>query len=150
MKNTRHEAILDIIRNNEIETQSDLANALIARGVQVTQATISRDIKELQLMKLSTEGGKYKYAVKEKEDNEISDRLVRIFRESVLRVTVSENLIVLNTLSGSANAAGEAIDSMNRPEIIGSICGDNTIFVAIRSADESEKVADVFRGLLRK
>ena len=150
MKNTRHEAILDIIRNNEIETQSDLANALIARGVQVTQATISRDIKELQLMKLSTEGGKYKYAVKEKEDNEISDRLVRIFRESVLRVTVSENLIVLNTISGSANAAGEAIDSMNRPEIIGSICGDNTIFVAIRSADESEKVADVFRGLLRK
>lgn len=150
MKNTRHEAILDIIRNNEIETQSDLANALIARGVQVTQATISRDIKELQLMKLSTEGGKYKYAVKEKEDNEISDRLVRIFRESVLRVTVSENLIVLNTISGSANAAGEAIDSMNRPEIIGSICGDNTIFVAIRSADESEKVADAFRSLLRK
>ena len=150
MKNTRHEALLDIIRNNEIETQSDLANALIARGVQVTQATISRDIKELQLMKLSTEGGKYKYAVKEKEDNEISDRLVRIFRESVLRVTVSENLIVLNTISGSANAAGEAIDSMNRPEIIGSICGDNTIFVAIRSADESEKVADAFRSLLRK
>lgn len=150
MKNTRHEAILEIIRNNEIETQSELANALIARGVQVTQATISRDIKELQLMKLSTEGGKYKYAVKEKENNEISDRLVRIFRESVLRVTVSENLIVLNTISGSANAAGEAIDSMNRPEIIGSICGDNTIFVAIRSADESEKVAEVFRSLLRK
>ncbi len=150
MKNTRHEAILEIIKNNEIETQSELANALIARGVPVTQATISRDIKELQLMKLSTENGKYKYAVKEKEDNEISDRLVRIFRESVLKVTVSENLIVLNTISGSANAAGEAIDSMNRPEIIGSICGDNTIFVAIRTADESEKVAEDFRSLLRK
>ena len=105
MKTVRQVAILDIIEKQEIETQEELASALNARGIRVTQATVSRDIKELRLLKVLLPQGGYKYAVADKADHGLADRFVRIFRDSVLSIQYASNIVVIKTLSGSANAA---------------------------------------------
>ena len=133
MKTVRQVAILDIIEKNDIETQEELADALRQRGIKVTQATVSRDIKELRLLKVLTPMGAYKYATADKAENGRSERFIRMLAESLLSVAASENLIVVKTLNGSANVAAEALDSLHWPEILGSIAGDNTIFLVIRS-----------------
>ena len=139
MKNARQTAILSIIEHNDIETQEDLAARLRDMGIMVTQATVSRDIKELRLLKVLTPSGVYKYATAAKAEHGVSERLVRMFIDSVLSITYAENLVVIHTLAGSANAAAEAIDSMRWPEILGTMAGDNTIFVAVRSAAEPDR-----------
>ena len=133
MKTVRQVAILDIIEKNDIETQEELADALRERGIKVTQATVSRDIKELRLLKVLTPMGAYKYATADKAENGLSERFIRMLAESLLSVAASENLIVVKTLNGSANVAAEALDSLHWPEILGSIAGDNTILLVIRS-----------------
>ena len=133
MKTVRQVAILDIIEKNDIETQEELADALRQRGIKVTQATVSRDIKELRLLKVLTPMGAYKYATADKAENGLSERFIRMLAESLLSVAASENLIVVKTLNGSANVAAEALDSLPWPEILGSIAGDNTILLVIRS-----------------
>ena len=133
MKTVRQVAILDIIEKNDIETQEELADALRQRGIKVTQATVSRDIKELRLLKVLTPMGAYKYATADKAENGLSERFIRMLAESLLSVAASENLIVVKTLNGSANVAAEALDSLHWPEILGSIAGDNTILLVIRS-----------------
>lgn len=150
MKNARQTAILSIIERENIETQEDLAAKLREMGIVVTQATVSRDIKELRLLKVLTPGGTYKYATAEKAEHGVSERLVRMFIDSVLSIHYAENLIVIRTLSGSANAAGEAIDSMRWSEILGTISGDNTIFVAVRSAAEAPTVVERFQEILKR
>ena len=150
MKNARQTAILSIIENENIETQEDLASKLRELGIVVTQATVSRDIKELRLLKVLSPNGSYKYATADKAEHGVSERLVRIFVDSVLSINYAENLVVIRTLSGSANAAGEAIDSMRWPEILGTISGDNTIFVAVRSADEAPVVVGKFQEILKR
>ena len=133
MKTVRQVAIIDIIEKNDIETQEELADALRQRGIKVTQATVSRDIKELRLLKVLTPMGAYKYATADKAENGLSERFIRMLAESLLSVAASENLIVVKTLNGSANVAAEALDSLHWPEILGSIAGDNTILLVIRS-----------------
>ncbi|MBP3636666.1 MAG: arginine repressor [Clostridia bacterium] len=136
MKSVRQVAILDIIEKHDVETQEELAEALRERGIQVTQATVSRDIKELRLLKVLTPTGAYKYATADKAENGLGERFIRMLAESLLSVAASNNLIVVKTLSGSANVAAEALDSLHWPEILGSLAGDNTILLIIRSNEE--------------
>lgn len=150
MKNARQTAILSIIESENVETQEELASKLREKGILVTQATVSRDIKELRLLKVLSANGSYRYATAENAERGVSDRLVRMFVDSVLSVDRAENLIVIHTLSGSANAAGEAIDSMRWPEILGTISGDNTIFVAVRDKDTACSVVDKFKEILKR
>jgi len=148
MKAQRHRTILDIVEKNDIETQEDLAAALCDRGFKVTQATVSRDIKELRLLKALTDQGTYRYAVAEKTEQGLNDRLRRVFGETVLSVDVAANLVIIKTLPGSAHVAAELVDTMRWPETVGTLAGDNTIFIAVRDADSAPVVADRFRGMI--
>ena len=149
MKTVRQVAILDIIEKQEIETQEELASALNARGIRVTQATVSRDIKELRLLKVLTPSGKYKYATGDQADNNLTDRFIRMLAESLLSVSSANNLIVVKTLSGSANVAAEALDSMHWPEVLGTLAGDNTVLLIIRSNEETITVTSRSREMMK-
>ena len=149
MKTVRQVAILDIIDKQEIETQEELASALNARGIRVTQATVSRDIKELRLLKVLTPSGKYKYATGDQADNNLTDRFIRMLAESLLSVSSANNLIVVKTLSGSANVAAEALDSMHWPEVLGTLAGDNTVLLIIRSNEETLTVTSRIREMMK-
>ena len=149
MKTVRQVAILDIIEIQEIETQEELASALNARGIRVTQATVSRDIKELRLLKVLTPAGKYTYATGDQADNNLTDRFIRMLAESLLSVSSANNLIVVKTLSGSANVAAEALDSMHWPEVLGTLAGDNTVLLIIRSNEETITVTSRIREMMK-
>ena len=149
MKTVRQVAILDIIEKQEIETQEELASALNARGIRVTQATVSRDIKELRLLKVLTPSGKYNYATGDQADNNLTDRFIRMLAESLLSVSSANNLIVVKTLSGSANVAAEALDSMHWPEVLGTLAGDNTVLLIIRSNEETITVTSRLREMMK-
>ena len=149
MKTVRQVAILDIIEKQEIETQEELASALNARGIRVTQATVSRDIKELRLLKVLTPSGKYKYATGDQADNNLTDRFIRMLAESLLSVSSANNLIVVKTLSGSANVAAEALDSMHWPEVLGTLAVDNTVLLIIRSNEETITVTSRIREMMK-
>ena len=149
MKTVRQVAILDIIEKQEIETREELASALNARGIRVTQATVSRDIKELRLLKVLTPSGKYKYATGDQADNNLTDRFIRMLAESLLSVSSANNLIVVKTLSGSANVAAEALDSMHWPEVLGTLAGDNTVLRIIRSNEETITVTSRIREMMK-
>ena len=150
MKSVRHDLILDIIDKKDIETQEELAAELKARGVKVTQATVSRDIKELRLLKVLSENGGYKYATAERAEKGMSERFIRILAESVLTIESAVNLIVIKTISASAQAAAEAIDSLKWPELLGTIAGDNTILVIARSEEAVESVVNRFHALIKR
>lgn len=149
MKSVRHAAILEIIEKQDIETQEELADVLKSRGILVTQATVSRDIKELHLLKVLSEHGGYKYATLDKAEKGMTERFIRIFSESVLSMSSAANLIIVKTLTGSANAAAEAIDSLRWAPVAGTLAGDNTIFVAVRNVDEVENVMERFRAMIK-
>ena len=136
MKNDRQEKLLQIIREIPIGTQEQLLAELSRRGVQSTQATISRDIKQLHLIKEPTGQGTYRYAVSAKRAHlNFAERQRTIFRECVLSVDFAQNIIVIKTLSGMANAAAAALDGMEYDQIVGSIAGDDTVFLVLRDAD---------------
>ena len=149
MKTVRQVAILDIIEKNNIETQEELAEALRQRGILVTQATVSRDIKELRLLKVLTPTGAYKYATADRAENGLSERFIRMLSESMLSVVASNNLIVVKTLSGSANVAAEALDSLHWPEVLGTLAGDNTILLIIRSEADVPAVQARLQEMMR-
>ncbi|MBO2516208.1 MAG: arginine repressor [Clostridiales bacterium] len=148
MKNARQTTILNNIANKDVETQEELASELRSMGINVTQATVSRDIKELRLVKILGKNGYYKYAAAEKSEKSHNDRFVRMFVDSVLSITYANNIIVIKTLSGSANVAAEAIDSMEWEEILGTMAGDNTILVIVRTNAETPYVVDRFKEIL--
>ena len=150
MKSVRQALILEIIEGKDVETQEELADELKRHGVNVTQATVSRDIKELRLVKVLSDKGGYKYATAERAEKGLNDRFIRIFAESVMSIVGAQNLIVIKALTGSASAAGEAIDSLKWPEIVGSLAGDNTILVILHSADQTEDVIARFNALIRQ
>ena len=150
MKSVRHNLILEIIENKDIETQEELAEELKRRNVKVTQATVSRDIKELRLLKVLAEGGRYKYATVERAEKDMSDRFIRILSESILSVESAGNLIVIKTITASANAGCEAIDSMKWPEVLGTIAGDNTILIIARSEAAVDTLLQKFDNLIKK
>ena len=149
MKTVRQMAILEIIAKQDVETQEELAEALRDRGIQVTQATVSRDIKELRLLKVLTPSGSYKYATADKAENGLSERFIRMLAESLLSVAASNNLIVVKTLSGSANVAAEALDSLHWPEILGTLAGDNTILLIIRTEAEAPEVVRRIQEMIK-
>ncbi len=149
MKTVRQVTILDIIDKKDIETQEELADALRQRGIQVTQATVSRDIKELRLLKVLTPMGTYKYATADKAENNLSDRFVRMLTESVLSVSAAGNMIVVKTLSGSASVACEALDTFRWPEVLGSIAGENNIFMVIRSLEEVPVIVGRIQDMMK-
>lgn len=149
MKSARHAAITQIIESRNIETQEELAAALQERDIRVTQATVSRDIKELHLIKVLSETGGYKYATLDKAEKGMNERFIRMFSESVLSAVCANNLVVVKTLAGSAHVAAEAVDTLRWPEILGSIAGDNTILVICRSNDDALQVAERFRNMMK-
>lgn len=149
MKAKRQALIRKIVESQSIQTQEDLADALRMHGMLVTQATVSRDIKEMHLLKVLAEDGTYRYATMEKSDSGMNDRLIRMLADSVVDMNSANNLIVIHTLPGSAHVAGEAVDSLKWPEVIGTIAGDNTILVIVRSNEEVEEVVRRFRGIVR-
>ena len=149
MKSVRHSMILEIIESQNIETQEELAEQLKRHGVRVTQATVSRDIKEMRLLKVLNGLGDYKYATADQAEHSVSDRFVRMFVDSVISIVPAGNIIVVKTLSGSANVAGEAIDSMRWPEIVGTLSGDNTIFVVVHNEEDTDVVVRQFNEILR-
>ena len=149
MKTVRQVAILEIIEKQDIETQEELADALRKRGIAVTQATVSRDIKELRLLKVLTPSGAYKYATADKAENGLSERFMRMLAESVLSVTFANNLIVVKTLNGSANVAAEALDSFHWQEVLGTLAGDNTVLLIIRSNEEVNAVVARIQEMMK-
>ena len=142
MKNDRQKLLLQIIQMKDINTQEDLVRELRARGHKVTQATVSRDIKELQLMKVAADGGGYRYAEPEKREISITERMMRILSDSMVSADHAGNLVVMKTLSGSANVAAEAIDTLDWPEILGTIAGDNTVLIVVRDAECAGETAE--------
>lgn len=150
MKSARQIAILDIINEHPIETQEELADALRSHGFQVTQATVSRDIKELRLVKSLSPDGSYRYATSEKNESSLNERLIRMFSETVLSIDHAYNQIVIKTLSATASIAAETLDSLQWPEILGTIAGENTILMIIRSVEEVPAVVDRINAMIRR
>ncbi|MBK5251954.1 MAG: arginine repressor [Peptostreptococcaceae bacterium] len=148
MKYSRHIKILEIIKEHEIETQEDLAEWLKESGFNITQATVSRDIKELRLIKVLTKNKRYKYASMQQQEHMLSDRLINLFKESVVSIEHSGNIIVLKTITGAANAAASAIDAINSTDIVGSIAGDDTIFLLVRENSNLLEVIESFRKMM--
>ena len=149
MKAKRQALIREIVEAQSIQTQEELAEALRAHGMVVTQATVSRDIREMHLLKVLSEDGSYRYATMEKSDAGMNDRLIRMLSDSVVEMNSANNLIVIHTLPGSAHVAAEAIDNLKWPEAIGTIAGDNTILVIVRSNEEVDTVMKRFRGIIK-
>ena len=150
MKAERQEVIRNILNEQEIQTQEELAEALRKRGFSVTQATVSRDIREMRLIKLSRSNGGYQYGIHEgNTDIGSNERMIRMLRECMLSVESSGQMIVIKTLSGSANTAAEALDSMDMPDILGSIAGDNTIFLVARAEEKASMIAERVRNLMQ-
>ena len=148
MKVTRHAKILEIINSKDIETQEELADELKKSGMNITQATVSRDIKELKLIKVLSESGKYKYATIMHTENFLSNKLVNIFTQTVVSVENVDNFVIIKTISGSASAAAEAIDSLNFDGIAGSLAGDNTIFVLARDTEKAQIITQKMKKMI--
>ena len=142
MKSKRHSKIIEIINSKSVETQEDLAEELKLAGFDVTQATVSRDIKTLRLIKTQDADGRYKYSIINQERNDMVDKLTSIFTNTVIHVENIDKMVVVKTLSGSASAAAEAIDTLQLGEIAGTIAGDNTIFIVVRSLEKAEELVD--------
>jgi transcriptional regulator of arginine metabolism len=144
MKRARHKAILDLVRTREIYSQDDLMRELQARNIEVSQSTLSRDIQELRLAK--TAGV---YTVVDVEPLKASQEDVRrIIREFLVEIATAENLVVLKTGPGNASTLSQAIDDADWPEVVGDIAGENTIFIATRSARDARKIEDRLRAIL--
>ena len=150
MRYARHQKILELINSHEIDTQERLAEKLRNSGFNVTQATVSRDIKELQLVKHAGPSGRSCYTQSRSADAPVSERFRKILRETILSISSAENIIVIKTLSGCANAAAEAIDTTNFPDIIGTLAGDNTIFMVVSSKDAVPSLMEQFHEMTAK
>ena len=150
MKFQRQAKILDLIDRFEIETQEDLTAHLRALGYNTTQATISRDIKELRLIKtLSSETGKYKYSSHAGAADSFTTRLRNIFRECVTDIDAAQNMVVIKTLPGLGQAAAMAIDAMRAPDVVGTLGGDDTVFAVMRDNDSAQKFCTQARDILK-
>lgn len=142
MKVDRHAKIIELINKNHIETQEELAEYLNREGFKVTQATVSRDIRDLKLTKVPTEDGRQKYALHQTAETEMSEKYIRVLKDGYVSMDMAQNILVIKTVSGMAMAVCAAIDSMKWKEVVGSIAGDDTIMCAIRSVEDTVKVMD--------
>lgn len=148
MRNKRHSAILTLIKENNIETQQELTSLLAKMGFEVTQATVSRDIKELSLVKRRAGDGRYVYAPHSEEANTgVSDKMSLILQKSITGVDYALNTIVIKTLAGMAQGAASVLDAMHFSECLGTIAGDDTIFIITRSEEAAQKLVKELRDL---
>lgn len=149
MKFRRQAKIIELIDKCEIETQEELTTKLLDAGFETTQATVSRDIKELRLVKSTTANGVSKYAVaSSSSDASFSVRLKKIFKESVIKIDVAQNIVVVKTLSGLGSAAAASIDALRSDEIVGSLAGDDTVFIAMKDNESAEIFANTTKKML--
>lgn len=148
LKSKRHNVILDIINNMEIETQEELAEELKSLGYNVTQATVSRDIKILKLIKMQSSSGKYRYVAPNKEERDINEKLYSILSNAAISVEKVDKFVVIKTLTGAASAAAEAIDSLYTSDVAGTIAGDNTIFVLVRTDEKALELISKVRKMI--
>ncbi len=150
MKFQRQAKILELIEHNEIETQEELSMRLRDLGYDTTQATVSRDIKELRLIKILSPSGKYRYATSTQEaENSFVNRLQNIFRECVTGVDAAQNIVVIKTLPALASAAAMAIDAMRVPKVIGTISGDDTVFIVMRDNESALDFCEDTKNMLK-
>lgn len=149
-KNERQSRILQLIREQAIGTQEDLVDSLNKSGLDVTQATVSRDIKELGIIKVSTGHGIQKYIPMERSGEIASGRLMKVFSEAVIQIETAMNLVIIKTLPGMAQASASALDSMRLTEVIGSIAGDDTLFIATRSLQIADSLADSLNRIAKQ
>jgi transcriptional regulator of arginine metabolism len=148
MKAKRQAKILELIQNNQIETQEELSSYLMREGYEVTQATVSRDIRELKLSKVSLDNGKQKYTVLLEGKDQMSEKFVRVFKEGFLSMDMAQNILVIKTVSGMANAVCAAVDALQIKEIVGSIAGDDTIMCVTRGAEDAAAAMKYLRKLV--
>ena len=141
-RTARQSKILEIIKNQEIETQDELVNALRALNFEITQATISRDIKELGLIKIMSDSKKYKYAYVDSSEQQMSTKYLEIFKESIISIKPILNQVILKTLKGVSSAISSLIDKMGIKQIIGSVYGDETVMVICENSEEANYVCD--------
>lgn len=150
MKTDRQSKILEIIENEDIETQEQLLERLKESGVISTQATISRDIKQMHLVKAPAGGGRYKYAISDQKAKlNFADRLRTIFRQSVVSIDFAQNIVVIKTMPGLASAACSALDSMDIGYMVGSLAGDDTAILVMRSSDAAAEFCEEIRAMLK-
>lgn len=148
MKKVRHEKIVEIIGKYDVETQEELAGRLREAGFAVTQATVSRDIRELKLSKLSMGGGRQKYVVLEQGHGAMGDKYIRVLRDGFASMDMAQNILVVKTVSGMAMAVAAALDALHFDEVVGCIAGDDTIFVAVRTVEETTGLMEKLRKLV--
>lgn len=148
MKTKRQSKILELIRNNNIETQEELQAYLVKDGFAVTQATVSRDIREMKLTKISTNDGKQKYAALNDNTEDLSEKYVRVLKDGYVSMDMAQNILVIKTVSGMAGAVCASIDAMNIHEIVGSIAGDDTIMCAIRTTEDTVAIMKKLRKIV--
>ena len=149
LKSRRHSKIIQIINSKVIETQEELAEELKESGFDVTQATVSRDIKNLKLIKVLGADGKYRYASIKQQNNQLTNKMESILENAVLSVENVDKIVVVKTLSGSASAAAEALDMLGFSDIAGTIAGDNTIFILVRTNEKAIELSDKIRDMIK-
>ncbi|MBU3841275.1 MAG: arginine repressor [Candidatus Ruminococcus intestinipullorum] len=150
MKVSRHAKIIELISQRDIETQEELAEYLTEAGFKVTQATVSRDIRDLKLTKISVDGGKQKYVILKQDENDINEKYIRVLRDGFLSMDMAQNILVIKTVSGMAMAVAAAVDAMDWKEVVGCIAGDDTIMCAIRSIEETEIVMEKIHQIVTR
>ena len=149
MKTKRQRKIIELITNYDIETQEELAAKLVENGFNVTQATISRDIRELNLTKIATKGGKQKYAVQSSSDIVSNSKYMRVLNDGIITMDTAGNILVVKTVSGMAKAVAAALDAMQIKEILGCIAGDDTIMCVVKHAEETDRVKEHIESFIR-
>ena len=150
MKVSRHAKIIELISQYDIETQEELAEYLNRAGFKVTQATVSRDIRDLKLTKVSVGAGKQKFVVHRQDEPEMSEKYIRVLRDGYVSMDMAQNILVIKTVSGMAMAVAVAVDSMKWNEVVGCIAGDDTIMCAIRTVEDTVAVMDKIRKIVSK
>lgn len=148
MKVSRHAKIIELISQYDIETQEELAEYLNNEGFKVTQATVSRDIRDLKLSKVSVGSGRQKYVIHRVEDPEMNEKYIRVLRDGYMSMDMAQNILVIKTVSGMAMAVAAAVDAMKWHEVVGCIAGDDTIMCAIRSVEDTSTVMDKIRKIV--
>lgn len=150
MKKLRQKKVIELVETYDIETQEELAEYLKQAGYQVTQATVSRDIRELKLSKLPAGNGRQKYIFLKQEEAQPGDKYIRVLREGFVSMDMAQNILVIKTVSGMAMAVAAAIDTMKLKEIVGSIAGDDTIMMAVRTMEETKVLMEKIRSMLKE
>lgn len=150
MKKTRHRQIVDIIDKYDVETQEELAKYLKDAGFDVTQATVSRDIRELKLTKVSIGNGRQRYVVFRQDDTHMEDKFIRVLKDGFVSMDMAQNILVVKTVSGMAMAVAAAIDALKFKEVVGCIAGDDTIMVAVRTIEDTRALMDKIHKMMEK